>query len=94
MCLYMFQVEMRLQKNLQSKIRNIGDVSIDTNIYRYFDDALDISKTNDVIISPESLEVLERPRKEFSVKIAERHGIKFKKMDSYNVNVFDKTSMI
>ncbi|KQB33507.1 MULTISPECIES: NADH:flavin oxidoreductase [Acidiplasma] len=71
-------------------IKNMGDVSINTNIYRYFDDALEISKKNTVIINPESLEILERSRREFYIKLAERQGIKFIKQDSYNINIFDK----
>ena len=60
-----------------------GDLSIDTNIYRYFDDVLKIAEKNRVIMSTRSLHSLERSRIDGYMKIAEKMGIEFKDMDSY-----------
>lgn len=66
-----------------------GDLSIDTNIYRYFDDVLKIAEKNRVIMSTRSLHSLERSRIDGYMKIAEKMGIEFKDMDSYDFKVYD-----
>ena len=66
-----------------------GDLSIDTNIYRYFDDVLKIAEKNRVIMSTRSLHSLERSRIDGYKKIAEKAGIEFRDMDSYDFKVYD-----
>lgn len=71
-------------------IRNSGDITIDTNVYRYFDDVLMIAARNHVIMSNDSLNSLERSRVSGYRKIAERAGIEFKNLDSYDIKLYDK----
>ncbi len=71
-------------------IRNNGDINIDTNIYRYFDDALIIAARNHVIMSNRSLNSLERSRIPGYRKIAEKAGIEFMDLDSYDIKLYDK----
>ncbi len=66
-----------------------GDIAINTNIYRYFDDALKIAEKNNVIISNKSLRSLERSRQLYYKKIAEKAGIKFIDADKYDIDIFD-----
>ena len=71
-------------------IMNHGDITMDTNIYRYFDDALIIAARNHVIMSNRSLNSLERSRISGYRKIAEKAGIEFKDLDSYDIKLYDK----
>ncbi len=66
-----------------------GDVSIDTNIYRYFDDVLKIAKKNNVVMSNKSLLSIERSRRDFYKKLAENAGVKFKDMEEYDLALYD-----
>jgi 2,4-dienoyl-CoA reductase-like NADH-dependent reductase (Old Yellow Enzyme family) len=66
-----------------------GDISIDTNIYRYFDDALLIAEKNRVIMSTNSLNSLERSRVTGYKIIAEKAGIEFKDLESYDFRLYD-----
>jgi len=70
-------------------IYNKGNISIDTNIYRYFDDVLEIANKNDVIMSNKSLLSLERSRRDNYKKIAEHAGVKFKDLDKYDFVLYD-----
>ncbi len=70
-------------------IYNNGDISIDTNIYRYFDDVLEIANKNDVIMSNKSLLSLERSRRDNYKKIAENAGVIFKDLNKYDFVVYD-----
>ncbi|WP_337860043.1 NADH:flavin oxidoreductase [Ferroplasma sp.] len=65
------------------------DITIDTNIYRYFDDALKIAGKNKVTMSLRSLNSLERSRITGYKKLAESSGIIFKDMDSYDFKLLD-----
>ena len=71
-------------------IMNHGDITMDTNIYRYFDDALIIAARNHVIMSNRSLNSLERSRISGYRKIAEKAGIEFRDLDSYDIKLYDK----
>lgn len=71
-------------------IMNHGDITMDTNIYRYFDDAIIIAARNHVIMSNRSLNSLERSRISGYRKIAEKAGIEFKDLDSYDIKLYDK----
>jgi 2,4-dienoyl-CoA reductase-like NADH-dependent reductase (Old Yellow Enzyme family) len=66
-----------------------GDITVDTNIYRYFDDILKIAEKNNVIMSKRSLNSLERSRITGYQKIAERAGVKFQDLDSYDFSIYD-----
>ncbi len=71
-------------------IRNRGDITIDTNVYRYFDDVLIIAEKNHVTMSNRSLSTLERSRIAVYRKMAEEAGIEFKDLDSYDIKLYDK----
>ena len=71
-------------------IMNIGDITIDTNIYRYFDDVLTIAGRNHVIMSNSSVNSLERSRVSGYRKIAEKAGVEFKDLASYDIKLYDK----
>jgi 2,4-dienoyl-CoA reductase-like NADH-dependent reductase (Old Yellow Enzyme family) len=71
-------------------IRNMGDITIDTNVYRYFDDVLRIAGSNRVIMSNDSLNTLERSRVSGYRKLAEKAGVEFKNLDSYDIKLYDK----
>ncbi len=66
-----------------------GDISIDTNIYRYFDDVLEIAKRNNVVMSSKSLLSIERSRRDVYKKLAENAGVKFKDADKYDFVIYD-----
>ncbi|MEM0139156.1 MAG: NADH:flavin oxidoreductase [Ferroplasma sp.] len=67
-----------------------GDIAINTNIYRYFDDALKLAENNSVAISTRSLKSLERSRSLYYKKIAEKAGIKFADSDHYDIDIFEQ----
>ncbi len=66
-----------------------GDITIDTNIYRYFDDVLRIASKNRVIMSNNSINSLERSRVVGYRKIAEKAGIEFRDLDHYDFKLYD-----
>ena len=72
-------------------ILDMGDISIDTNIYRYFDDALRIAEKNKVIMSNNSLNSLERSRVTGYRRLAEKAGIEFRDMDHYDFKLYDSS---
>jgi flavin-dependent dehydrogenase len=70
-------------------ILDAGDITIDTNIYRYFDDALSLAVKNKVVMSNNSLYSLERSRVTGYKQIAEKAGIEFKDLDHYDFKLYD-----
>ncbi|AAT42958.1 NADH:flavin oxidoreductase [Picrophilus oshimae] len=67
-----------------------GDVSIDSNVYKYHDLALKIALKNHVIMSYRSLNSLDRSRADFYTKMATRLGIEFKSDYDFEFVLIDR----